>query len=133
MGMPLAYTFSNDLTMNQYEVSAEIAEQIPEIQKEITRAPVFGSIYMSIKILTTYTGKMLQDHQLRQVERCMKLADKIYHKGNKLVKTAVENVFIFSFSNLQGSCTKREWQEIQTKMPVMLFSLYIQQIMKPGI
>ena len=133
MGMPLAYTYSNDLTMNQYEVSAEIADQIPEIQKEITCAPVFGSIYMSIKILTTYTGKMLQDHQLRQVERCMKLVDKIYHKGNKLVKTAVENVFIFSFSNLQGCCTKREWQEIQTKMPVMLFSLYIQQIMKPGI
>ncbi|SFD45796.1 hypothetical protein SAMN05518672_10228 [Chitinophaga sp. CF118] len=119
--------------MNQYEVSAEIADEIPEIQKEIVREPVFGSVYMSIKVLTTYTGKMLHEHQLRQVERCMKLADKIYNKGNKLVKTAVENVFVYSFSNLQGSCTRREWQEIQTKMPVMLFSLYIQQIMKPGI
>jgi len=131
--MPLAYTYSNDLSMNQYEVSAEIADEIPEIQKEIVREPVFGSVYMSIRVLTIYTGKMLHDHQLRQVERCMKLADKIYNKGNKLVKTAVENVFIFSFSNLQGSCTRREWQEIQTKMPVTLFSLYIQQIMKPGI
>jgi hypothetical protein len=128
--MPLAYTYSNDLTMNQYEVSAEIADEIPEIQKEIVRAPVFGSVYMSIKVLTNY---MLQHHQLLQVERCMKLADKIYNKGNKLVKTAVENVFIFSFSNLQGNCTRREWQEIQTKMPVTLFSLYIQQILKPGI
>lgn len=119
--------------MNQYEVSAEIADEIPEIQKEIVCAPVFGSVYMSVKVLTTYTGKMLQNHQLRQVERCMKLADKIYNKGNKLVKTAVENVFIFSFSNLQGSCSKREWQEVQTKMPLTLFSLYIQQILKPGI
>lgn len=131
--MPLAYTLSNDLTMNQYEVSAEIADQIPEIQKEIVRPPVFGSVYMSVKVLTTYTGKMLHEHQLRQVERCLKLADKIYHRGNKMVKTAVENVFIFSFSNMQGHCTKREWQQIQTMMPVTLFSLYIQQIMKPGI
>jgi len=128
--MPLAYPYSNDLTMNQYEVSAEIADKIPEIQKEIVRAPVFGSVYMSVKVLTNY---MLQHHQLWQVERCMKLADRIYNKGNKLVKTAIENVFIFSFSNLQGSCSRREWQEIQTRMPVTLFSLYIQQILKPGI
>jgi hypothetical protein len=114
--------------MNQYEVSAEIADEIPEIQKEIVRAPVFGSVYMSVKVLTNY---MLQHHQ--HIERCMKLADKIYNKGNKMVKTAVENVFIFSFSNLQGTCTKREWQEIQTRMPVTLFSLYISQILKPGI
>jgi hypothetical protein len=131
--MPFAYILANYYTMNQYEVSAEIADEIPEIQTEIVRPPVFGSVYMSIKVLTIYTGKMLQDHQLRQVERCMKLADKIYNKGNKLVKSAVENVFIFSFSNLQCTCTRREWQEVQTKMPVTLFSLYIQQIMKPGI
>jgi hypothetical protein len=119
--------------MNQYEVSAEIADQIPEIQQEIIKAPVFGSIYMSVNVLTTYMRKMLLEHKIKQVERCMKLADKIYNKGNKMVKTAVENVFIFSFSNLQGNCSKREWQEIQTIMPVTLFSLYIQQIMKPGI
>ena len=131
--MPLAYRYSNDLTMNQYEVSAEIADEIPEIQTEIVRAPVFGSVYMSMKVLTTYTGKMLREHQLRQVERCMKLADKIYNKGNSMVKTAVENVFIFSFSTLRGTCTRGEWQEIQSHMPVTLFSLYIQQITKPGI
>lgn len=119
--------------MNQYEAAAQIADEIPEIQKDIVRAPVFGSAYLSVKVLAGYTYRMLQDHQLRQVQRCMVLAEKIYNKGNQLVKTAIENVFIFSFSTLKLSCTKQEWLEIQTKMPAVLFSLYIQQVMKPGI
>lgn len=131
--MLLSYRYSNDLTMNQYEVSAEIADKIPEIRSELVRPPVFGSVYMSMKVLTIYTGKMLREHQLRQVEHCMKLADKIYNRGNSMIKTAVESVFIFSFSNLQGTCTRREWQEIQTKMPMTLFSLYIQQVMKTAL
>jgi hypothetical protein len=119
--------------MNQYEAAAQIADEIPEIQKEIVRAPVFGSAYLSVKVLASYTYKMLQAHQLRQVQCCMLLAEKIYNKGNQLVKTAIENVFIYSFTSLKGLCTKQEWQDLQGRMPAVLFSIYIQQIMKPGI
>ena len=123
----------NSFSMNQYEAAAQIADEIPEIQKEIVRAPVFGSAYLSVKVLAAYTCNMLQQHQLRQVQRCMLLAEKIYNKGNQLVKTAIENVFIFSFSNMKVSCSRQEWLEIQGKMPTVLFSLYIQQVMKPGV
>lgn len=119
--------------MNQYEAAAHIADEIPEIQKEIVRAPVFGSAYLSVKVLANYTGKMLQQHQLRQVQRCMLLAEKIYNRGNQLMKTAIENVFIFSFSSLRLSCSRQEWLEIQRIMPAVLFSLYIQQVLKPGV
>lgn len=119
--------------MNQYEAAASIADEIPEIQKEIVRAPVFGSAYLSVKVLAGYTCHMLQQHQLRQVHRCMALAEKIYNKGNTLVKTAIESVFIFSFSRMKVSCSRQEWLEIQRKMPAVLFSLYMQQVMKPGV
>ncbi|MBW8688258.1 DUF7674 family protein [Chitinophaga rhizophila] len=119
--------------MNQYEAAAQIADEIPDIQKEIVRAPVFGSAYLSVKVLANYTAKMLQQHQLKQVHRCMLLAEKIYNRGNQLVKTAIENVFIFSFSSFRMSCTRQEWLEVQRIMPAVLFSLYIQQVLKPGV
>ena len=114
--------------MNQYEAAAEIADEIPEIQKEIVKAPVFGSAYLCIKVLANYTLKMLRQHELKQVQESMLLAEKIYNKGNQLVKTAIENVFIFSFSAMKMACSRQEWQEIQGKMPVNLFSIYIQQL-----
>ncbi|MCF6407435.1 hypothetical protein L3C95_32520 [Chitinophaga filiformis] len=119
--------------MNQYEAAAQIADEIPEIQKEIVCAPVFGSAYLSVKVLANYTARMLQQHQLRQVQRCMVLAEKIYNRGNQLMKTAIENVFIFSFSSFRMSCSRQEWLEIQRVMPAVLFSLYIQQVLKPGV
>ncbi|SFW89664.1 DUF7674 family protein [Chitinophaga sancti] len=114
--------------MNQYEAAAEIADEIPSIQKEIVKAPVFGSAYLCIKVLANYTLKMIQDHQIREVQHSMRLAEKIYNKGNQLVKTAIENVFIYSFSAMKMVCSRQEWQEIQSKMPVNIFSIYIQQL-----
>lgn len=114
--------------MNQYEVAAEIADEIPAIQTEIVKAPVFGSAYLCVKVLANYTLKMLQQHELKQVQQSMLLAERLYNKGNQLVKTAIENVFIFSFSTMKVACSRQEWQEIQGKMPVNIFSAYIQQL-----
>lgn len=118
--------------MNQYEMAAELADEIPEIRKDVIHLSVLGNAYLSMKVLATHTHKLITAHEFRQVEKCMRVAERIYEKGNTLVRNAVENVYVFSFSTLQVSCSRTEWRLVKAKMPLSLFSMYIRQIMKPG-
>ena len=83
-------------------------------------------------VLARYTRKMINLHDLPAVAKCMRLADKIYSKGNTIVKNAVENVFVYSFSGLRNCCDQQEWSKVQSGMPMTLYSLYVKQIYRSG-
>jgi hypothetical protein len=118
--------------MNQYEVPALIADNIPEVRHELAEQAATGNVNNALHILTDYTFKMCKAHDLPGIQKCMKLADKIYVKGNNLVKNAVTNVFVYSFSMFRMSCNSIEWRLLQAKMPITLYSIYMQQVMKSG-
>ncbi len=118
--------------MNQYEVPALIADELPEVEKELHFLSTLGNVNDAIKILTDYTKKMVLSHKFYQVSKCMQLADKIYKKGNGIVKNAVENIFIYSFSIMRISCNKVEWRMLQANIPPSLYTVYIHQVTRPG-
>jgi hypothetical protein len=118
--------------MNNYEVSAIIGDEIPAIKDEITSKTI-GNANAVMLILSRYTKKMINLHDLPAIVKCMNVVDKIYNKGNTIVKNAVENVFIYSFSSIRTCCNKAEWSLIQAKMPMTLYSIYVRQIYKSGI
>ena len=60
----------------------------------------------------------------------MALADNIYEQGNPLVRNAIENVFIFSFSSIMALYNIVEWRIVQSYMPARLYALYIQQVLR---
>ena len=86
-------------------------------------------IYKSIQTLTDYTKRMALEHNFKMVEKCLALVERIYDKGNALVKSAVENIFIFSFSSMRMLCNIVEWRMVQSYMPAGLYALYIQQVL----
>ena len=118
--------------MNQYEVPALIADNIPEVRHELAEQAATGNVNNALTILTDYTYKMCQAHDLSGIQKCMKLADKIYVKGNSLAQSAVKNVFVHAFSLFRISCNHVEWRLLQAKMPMTLYSLYMQQVMQSG-
>ena len=73
---------------------------------------------------------MALEHDFKMVEKCMNLVEKLYEKGNTLVRNAVENIFIFSFSTMLSRCNVVEWRIVQSYMPADLYSLYVKQILK---
>jgi len=105
--------------LSQYESLPLIANKLP--------AP---SLYQSIQVLTDYTRRMAFERNYKMVEKCMALVEKIYEKGNTLVKNAVENIFIFSFSTMLSRCNIVEWRIVQSYMPSDLYRLYVQQVLK---
>jgi hypothetical protein len=81
-------------------------------------------------VLADFTRRMAVEHNFSMVKKCMKLVDRIYEKGNQVVQLAVENVFVFSFSSLMGACNILECRVLQSYMPVRLYTLYVQQVLK---
>jgi hypothetical protein len=124
----LALLFKFYYMLNQYEVPALIADEFPEIREPLAKLSNTNNIGKVIQLFARFTEENVQFHNLRVVEKCMRLADRIYVKGNETVKNAIENIFIFSFSTMRHLCDRIEWRIIQSRIPVTLYSTYIRQV-----
>lgn len=116
--------------LTQYEVPNFIAFRLPEVKIELARTGIEPSAYQSIQVLADYTKKMALEHDFKMVEKCMSLVHKLYEKGNALVRNAVENIFIYSFSSMLSRCNLVEWRIVQSYMPADLYAIYVQQVLK---
>lgn len=114
--------------MNEFEAPSLLADEFPEVYKELRHLAVLGNVYESMNILSSFTREKIAAHQFRQVQHCMKIADDIYNRGNKIVRNAVENVFVYSFTLMRASCNKVEWRFVQATIPSRLFLIYMHQV-----
>lgn len=131
--------------LSPYEIPNFIAFRLPEVKLELAQTNAAASTatngaanacqptqaaYQSIQALADYTKRMALEHDYKTVQKCMNLVNKLYEKGNTLVRNAVENIFIFSFSSLMTHCNAVEWRIVQTYMPSDLYTIYVRQILK---
>jgi hypothetical protein len=116
--------------LSQYDVPAFIAGKLPQIKSDLSRSGLPLTAYQSIQVLTDYTKRMALEHNFKMVQTCMALVERIYDKGNVLVRNAVENVFVFSLSSMLSRCNIVEWRIVQSYMPSDLYTLYVQQVLK---
>jgi hypothetical protein len=116
--------------MTQYEVPGYITGKLPQLKTEMARHHSTADIYASLQALTDYTKRMAILHDFQIVKKCMTLVEKIYKEGTACVKSAVENVFIFSLSSIMTACNIVEWRILQSYMPACLYTLYIHQVLK---
>lgn len=120
--------------MNQYEVPAFLQDTLPEMKEALVKKEVSSDIfdsYKSVQCLTDFTLKIAHDHNIKMLKRCFSAVEKLYMKGNNMIKAAVENVFVFSFSRLLAGCADiSERKRVQSIMPLNLYSAYIQQVLK---
>ena len=119
--------------INQYEVPAYLVDGLPEIEKELKAFSPTINIFKSIQCLANYTKVKVLQHDLKAVKKCFAIADEIYVKGNTLVKDAIENVFVYSFSGLMNLCNSDEKKQLQSIIPMDLYTTYVQQVLKPGV
>ncbi len=131
-GTQLAYTMQTDCRMiNQLEIPMYLEDALPEIAGELLLCKK-DSAYKLMCTLSEFTEKNIEAHNYKVVKRCFQVADKLYAKGNGLVRNAVENVFVYAFSRLLCRNNK-EIGLILGLIPGSLYSLYMHQVLKPGI
>ena len=120
--------------MNQFEVPACLEDTLPEITEAMLKKEASSDIsdlYKSVQCLTDFTFKIAHEHNIKTLKRCFMAGERLYTRGNTMIRNAVENVFIYSFSRLFADCTdKAERTRMQSLVPLNLYSAYVQQILK---
>ena len=120
--------------MNQYEVPSYLQDALPEMKEVLVKEGVSSNLfdpYKSVQCLTDFTLKNAHEHNIKMLKRCFMAAERLYVRGNEMIKNAINNIFIRSFSMLFADCDSRvERIKIQSVMPPYLFSAYVQQVLK---
>ena len=120
--------------MNQYEVPSYLQDALPEMKEVLVKEGVSSNLfdpYKSVQCLTDFTLKVAHQHNIKMLKRCFMAAERLYIKGNEMIKNAINNVFIYSFSELLADCTSRQERiKIQSVMPSYLYSAYVQLVLK---
>ncbi|HSZ85855.1 MAG TPA: hypothetical protein VK787_07475 [Puia sp.] len=113
--------------MNTYEAAAFIEQKLPEAQIFEKSGRLTFDIYKTISCLTEFMRKKFLDKDMATVQKSLNVAETIYTKGDNVVKSAIENIFVFSFSGIMPG---EKWKRNQFKsiIPITLFTLYIHQI-----
>ena len=118
--------------INQFEVSAYMVDKIPEIQTELRNTYPTLNIFRTIQCLVNHTRQKLEQHDIPAVQKCFVVAEHIYCRGNTSVKNAIENVFIYSFPTILNMGSEDEKRQLQSHMPLHLYTAYVLQVLKPS-
>jgi hypothetical protein len=119
--------------MNEFEVPQYISNKLPEIENDLKELQLSGDIHESIQVLTDFTKKMVLTNDLKKAGKCMELAEKIFLKGNKQVKQAIQHVFVLSFNCYRHASNSRKWSTLLYHMPSSLYGLYLKQLKEQTI
>jgi len=118
--------------INRFEVPMYLEEGLPNISQDLNSAKNCKDIHSSIHLFLDYTFNKIRENNLTAVKKCFVLADKLYSKGDRVVKSALENVYVFSFSNLPVK-DGNDKKLIMGLIPGTLYSIYMKQVMHPGV
>ena len=116
--------------INQLEIPIYLEAALPEITNDL-KAEKKNNAYEVIKSLLDFMYQNIKVHNFNVVKRCFKVVDKLYNKGNRAVKNAIENVFVFSFTKMFLSFPA-EKEQLLAIIPMTLYTIYIQQVSRGG-
>lgn len=119
--------------MNQNEAVVAVCTALPEVTDSITNEGARSNPFALVRIITRYTRKMAAQHNELMLEQCLQLVDRIYTRGAHTIKNAIENIFIFSLDNILYPCSPGERSRAFSKVPVNLYTSYVNQVYKSGI
>ncbi|MEC5147709.1 hypothetical protein [Chitinophaga sp. 212800010-3] len=111
--------------INQYEVPACIEDTIPALKKALHQFPAVFHIYDTIGCLTEYTNKQLKEQNFTVADKCLKLAGKLYERGNAIVKEAIVRVFLPALCSIPMADAISRIR-MYSLIPDVLYPLYIQ-------
>lgn len=117
--------------IRQYEIPALLKAELPAISEDNYPARITMSIYKSVQSFSDFTKHAVQDHNVNLARKCFSLAEKLYRNGDAIVKNAIENIFVFSFTSFMPN-DRVEKLILQSIIPAPLYAVYMKQVMRSG-
>ena len=86
--------------ITENEVSDILGEELPEINNELERLPNLNSVYKTMECFVDFTKQLISRGDFKEVKHCFTIAEKMLINGNNTVKSAIENVYIYSLGTV---------------------------------
>ena len=118
--------------MNYLQATQEITVAIPEICDDLKKTTIQNS-YHIIEFLTDKIKTMIQENNTSCLFKCLRKMDDLYKDGDKMVKNAIENSFIYSLDSCTAFCTKEYRDLIFNRLSPELQHVYARQIYSHSI
>jgi hypothetical protein len=113
--------------ISQQDLPAYIEEAIPELSG-MCKKEKCKNAYDIARQMLRYTSTQIMNHNIKAAKECLALSEKLYQKGNKAIKNAIENVFVYSFSHAFFHDENKK-EEVIPLMPSSLYELYKRQVL----
>ncbi|RYZ52674.1 MAG: hypothetical protein EOP49_09000 [Sphingobacteriales bacterium] len=118
--------------MNQEDVPSYVTSEIPEMGQEMKDNIKNASIYQIMHQLVNYTNGQLQQNNFSYAGKCFQVVSKLYSQGNKAVKCAIENTYVYALDKTIMSYNSNR-ERIIGLIPHDLYSIYVRQIICSNI
>ncbi|AWO00704.1 hypothetical protein DLD77_02830 [Chitinophaga alhagiae] len=80
--------------INQFEVPALIEDAIPQLGKALHQFPSIFHIYETMQCLRNFLLQQLRNKNYNLLEKGLRLAGRLYDRGNPLVRKAVADIIL---------------------------------------
>lgn len=111
----------------QDEINGYIERSIPELSG-ICEQEKCRNVYDIARQMIKYVNQQFINRNIKAAKKCLNLAEELYTQGNKTVKNAIENVFIYSFSHSFFHENEKK-KQLLAILPGSLYSLYKSQVL----
>ena len=112
--------------INQQELTGYVEKAIPELTTLIEQSKCRNA-YDVVRQLFQYTTSQILKHNINAAKKCFSVAEQLYNLGNTVVKNAIENVYVYSFSQA-FFCDESKRKEVMEFLPLPLYELYKKQV-----
>jgi hypothetical protein len=112
--------------ISQKDLPGYIEKSIPELSG-ICEKEKCKTAYDFVRQLLKYTSRHVIKHNMKIARQCMAIAEQLYKKGNKTIKNAIENIFVYSFTHTFFHDESRR-KELVKIVPDSLYELYKKQV-----
>lgn len=118
--------------ITENEIPAILSVELPEINNELKKLQSKNNIYKTMQCFVDFTKELAYTGNLAEVKHCFTLAERMLKDGNKTVRNAIENVYVFSVSSILHGSTSMS-NEVNALFNGSLRKEYIHQIEASGI
>ncbi len=115
----------NMITEN--EVPDILGEELPELNFDLEKVSAGGNIYNVLQSFANYTKSCANMGNTKKLRSCFNIAEKLISKGNIIVKSAMENVYVFSVSSILEKVSPIQ-EQVKKMFPENLKYAYTKQI-----
>ena len=111
---------------NQY-----IEQALPELGDKIETLPE-NNVHAGVRALLDYTREKTEGYEFDLVKGCFDVAEKLYLLGDPVVRSTIENVYVFSLDSMLCRTCKHK-ADLMNLIPASLHRAYIKQVFHGNI